>query len=92
MKGKIQNITPDEQYAFKGTIIMEDGTRYAFNSGNWLKKDITIDDMRLMQRWNLKKSPNKNGNGPSRLIRRETNIMRKSILSTLSTATVKMYT
>lgn len=84
MKGKIQNITPDEQYAFKGTIIMEDGTRYAFNSGNWLKKDITIDDIAVDAEVEFElKSPNKNGNVFPKQIRfaGETNIVQRQVNS-----------
>ena len=45
MIGKIQYINPDDQYGFKGAIIMADGTRYSFNSRNWLNSNLAIDDI-----------------------------------------------
>lgn len=62
MIGKIQYINPDDHYGFKGAIIMEDGTRYSFNSGNWLRKDLVIDDIKVDTEVEFElKPPNKNG-------------------------------
>lgn len=45
MIGKVQYINPDEQYGFKGAIITANGTRYSFNSRNWLNSNLSIDDI-----------------------------------------------
>lgn len=62
MIGKIQYIKLDDQYGFRGAIITADGTRYSFNSKNWLNSELVFDDIATGTEVEFElKSPNQKG-------------------------------
>lgn len=62
MRGKIKYINEDTEYKFRGTITGEDGRTYRFNPLNWLRKDISLNDIYENQEVEFDlKEPNKYG-------------------------------
>lgn len=70
MRGTIKYVTEDEQYHFRGAISGEDGRTYKFNSGSWLNKTLTLNDLCEGQAVEFElKAPNQYGYVFPRMIR-----------------------
>lgn len=63
VKGRIKQISQDDRFTFRGVISAEDGTEYMFNSRNWAKRNLNVEDIHEGDEVEFeKKEPNKNGN------------------------------
>ena len=63
MRGRLQHVEANEQYGFQGVILGEDRQEYRFNSGNWVDKKLTLQDVCHGREVEFeRKKPNASGN------------------------------
>ena len=62
MIGKIKYVVPDDQFRFRGQIVVEDGRTYSFNELNWQRRGLVLSDLSADRDVEFElKPPNQNG-------------------------------